>query len=302
RGDSATRGPGSKIENPMTPGHGGSGYWRPGSSGSGSEGNWGSGTTGSDDTGTWGAGSSRPSSGSGNLKPSNPDWGEFSEFGGSSSPATRKEYHTGKLVTSKGDRELLISNEKRPGSVSTTHRSCSKVITKTVIGPDGRTEVNKEVVTSEDGSDCGETDFAFPSQGSLDEFHMTHRGLSEFFGTDSTGKAFAELTKNHESRRQSMDSDSDIFRDLESDSHHFEVPELRPSSSKTSSYSKKTVTSSRGKTTVESKSLKLGDEAVSVKDGEEVRRATTTTRRGQAKGRVTRGIHTSPLGKPSLRP
>ncbi|MBO8759775.1 hypothetical protein INO94_15800, partial [Staphylococcus aureus] len=69
----------------------------------------------------------------------------------SSSPATRKEYHTGKAVTSKGDKELLIGKEKVTSSgTSTTHRSNSKTITKTVTGHDGRRAVVKEVITSVD--------------------------------------------------------------------------------------------------------------------------------------------------------
>lgn len=270
RADSATRGPGSKIENPMSPGHGGSGYWRPGSSGSGSDGNWGSGTTGSDDTGTWGAGSSRPSSGSGNLKPSNPDWGEFSEFGGSSSPATRKEYHTGKLVTSKGDKELLIGNEKITSTgTSTTRRSCSKTITKTVLGNDGHREVVKEVVTSDDGSDCGDgmdLDPTHSFSGRLDELSRMHPDLGSFYDS-----RFGLLTSNFK-EFGSKTSDSDIFTDIENPSSH--VPEFS-SSSKTSTVRKQVT-----------KSYKMADEAGSEahQEGE-----TRTTKRGRA--RTMRGIH-----------
>uniref|UniRef100_A0A8I6A5L4 Fibrinogen alpha chain n=1 Tax=Rattus norvegicus TaxID=10116 RepID=A0A8I6A5L4_RAT len=264
RGDSATRGPGSKIENPMTPGHGGSGYWRPGSSGSGSDGNWGSGTTGSDDTGTWGAGSSRPSSGSGNLKPSNPDWGEFSEFGGSSSPATRKEYHTGKLVTSKGDKELLIGNEKVTSTgTSTTRRSCSKTITKTVLGNDGHREVVKEVVTSDDGSDCGDgmdLGLTHSFSGRLDELSRMHPELGSFYDS-----RFGSLTSNFK-EFGSKTSDSDIFTDIENPSSH--VPEFS-SSSKTSTVRKQVT-----------KSYKMADEAASEahQEGD-----TRTTKRGRAR-------------------
>ncbi|MCP6497637.1 hypothetical protein NL476_27085, partial [Klebsiella pneumoniae] len=73
------------------------------------------------------------------------------------SPATKKEYHTGKSVTPTGDKELLIRNEKvTSGGSSTTRHSCSKTVTKTVKGADGRLEVVKEVTTSDDGSDCGD--------------------------------------------------------------------------------------------------------------------------------------------------
>lgn len=272
RGDSATRGPGPKIENPMSPGHGGgSGSWRPGSSGSGSDGNRGPGTTGSIGTGTWSGGSSRPDSGSGNLRPSNPDWGEFSEFGGSSSPATRKEYHTEKVVTSKGDKELLIGNEKVTSSgTSTTRRSCSKTITKTVSGENGRREVVKEVVTSDDGSDCGDAmDLGLTHSfgGRLDELHPDH---DAFFGS-----RFGSLTSNFKefgSKTHAIGSDSDFFTDIEDPSSH--VPEFS-SSSKTSTVRKQIT-----------KSYKMADEAGSEahQEGE-----TRTTKRGRA--RTMRGIH-----------
>lgn len=219
--------------------------------------------------------------------PSQPDWGEFEEVPGSVNPGAKKDYHTDKLVSSKTEKELLIGNEKRPSSTSKIRRSCSKVVTKTVIGADGRKEVKEEVVTSEDGADCGDTDFSFSRTGGLGDFPSD---LSDFFNTDSTRKTFEELTRGFDSKRQSMGSSSDIFRDLEeSDSHHFEVPELS-SSSKTSSYSRKTVTTSKGSSTVES-----GDE------DHEARRA-TTTRKGKTRSRTTRGIHTSPLEKLSLSP
>ncbi|XP_004606303.2 fibrinogen alpha chain [Sorex araneus] len=273
---------------------GGAGSWNPDSSHPGGAGSWGPDSSHPGGAGSWNPGSSQPgsyrpeSSGHGNTRPSQPDWGEYDEVPGSENPGTKKEYHTDKLVTSKGERELLIGDEKRPGSTTTTtRRSCSKVITKEVTGPDGSKKINKEVITSEDGADCGDMDHMFPGMGSLGDLHRRYPDLREFFDTDSTGKTFAEMTKHTESRRQSMDADSDIFRDLESESHHFGVPEL-PSSSKTSSYSKKTVTTSRGSSTVESKSLKLGDEAESVKDREESRRG---TRRGQTKGRATRDCH-----------
>lgn len=268
RGDSPTRGPGAKAENPTNPGPGGSGFWRPGS-----DGNRGPGTTGSDDTGVWGTGSSRPDSGSGNLRPSNPDWGEFSEFGGSSSPATRKEYQTGKLVTSKGEKELLIGNEKVISSgTSTTRRSCSKTITKTVIGNDGRREVVKEVVTSDDGSNCGDAmdlDMTHSFSGSLDELSQRHPDHASFFD-----RHFGLISSNFKEfgSKTQVDSDSDIFSAIEDPSSH--VPEFS-SSSKTSA--------------VRKHSYKMADEAGSEahQEGE-----TQTTKRGRARARPMRGIDT----------
>ncbi|EDL15424.1 fibrinogen, alpha polypeptide, isoform CRA_b, partial [Mus musculus] len=274
RGDFATRGPGSKAENPTNPGPGGSGYWRPGNSGSGSDGNRNPGTTGSDGTGDWGTGSPRPGSDSGNFRPANPNWGVFSEFGDSSSPATRKEYHTGKAVTSKGDKELLIGKEKVTSSgTSTTHRSCSKTITKTVTGPDGRREVVKEVITSDDGSDCGdatELDISHSFSGSLDELSERHPDLSGFFDNH-----FGLISPNFKEFGSKTHSDSDILTNIEDPSSH--VPEFS-SSSKTSTV-KKQVT----------KTYKMADEAGSEahREGE-----TRNTKRGRARARPTRGIDT----------
>ncbi|XP_028645301.1 fibrinogen alpha chain [Grammomys surdaster] len=282
RGDSATHGPGSKTENPTSPGSGGSGYWRPGSSGSGSDGNRSPGTTGSDGTRDWGTGSSRPGSGSGNFRPSNPDWGEFSEFGGSSSPATRKEYHTDKLVTSKGDKELLIGKEKVTSSgTSTTRRSCSKTITKTVIGNDGRREEVKEVVTSDDGSDCGDAidlGMTHSFSGRLDELSRRHPDHADFF--DSHFGSLSSNFKEFGSKTHALGSDYDIFSDTEDPSSHVS------SSSKTSTVRKQIT-----------KSYKMSDEAGSEahQEGE-----TRTTKRGQAKARAMRDcddvLQTHPSG------
>lgn len=219
---------------------------------------------------------------------------------GSVTPGTKKEYHTSKLVTSKGDKELLIGNEKvSSGSTTTTRRSCSKTITKTIIGPDGRKEVTKEVVNSEDGSDCGDLPHTFG--GSLDDIRSRHPDLESFFGTASTGNIFpGGLSPSHrefESRTHALGSESDIFT-------HLRVPELS-SGGKTSTHSKQFSSSSttynRGDSTFESKGYKAAGEA-----GTEVEHETLkggyTTKRGHAKVRSARGIHTSPLGKTSLTP
>lgn len=100
------------------------------------------------------------------------------------SPGTKKEYHhTGKLVTSEGGKELLIGKEKiTSGGLTSSHSSCSKTITKTVIGSDGRKEVTKEVVTSEDGSDCGgATDFGLTESRMLPGFeaHSHHTSVTQ---------------------------------------------------------------------------------------------------------------------------
>uniref|UniRef100_A0A8C4PQU8 Fibrinogen alpha chain n=1 Tax=Equus asinus TaxID=9793 RepID=A0A8C4PQU8_EQUAS len=264
--------------NPGSSQPGSSGPWTSGSSGLGSASTWnpGSSEPGSDgprNSGTgsgsiWSSGSSQPtrvrpdSSGHGNTRPINPDWGTFEEVSGSVSPGTKKEYHTSKLVTSKGDKELLIGGEKvTSGSTTTTRRSCSKTVTKTVIGPDGRKEVTKEVVNSEDGSDCGEAvelDLfrTFPGEGSLDGLFHGHPDEAAFFDSFS-------------SKTQSMGLGSDGF----TDSHHFGVPEY-PSSST-------------------SKSFKMADEAGSKADPEDPRGAHAT------KGNCDDVLQTHPSGAQS---
>lgn len=201
RGDSAARGAGSAPETPRKPGPGSSGNPKPGSSGPG------------------GAGirsHERPdSTGHGSVRPDNPDWGTFSESSESRSPGTKEEYHhTGKLVTTEGGKELLIGKEKViSGGLTSSRSSCSKTITKTVIGAGGHKEVTKEVVTSEDGSDCGDaTDldsFHTSSRGSLDEFRRRFPDEAAFFDSLPGSKEF-----------HSMGSTSDPFGNLEETSSH----------------------------------------------------------------------------------
>ncbi|EFB26557.1 hypothetical protein PANDA_001740, partial [Ailuropoda melanoleuca] len=322
---SGSTGPGSTRPGSTEPGS--DGTWSSGSTGTGSTGTWSSGSTGtgstsswsSGSTGTWSSGSAgagsagtwnpessesgsfRPDSlGHGN-RPTNPEWGKFEEVSGSVTPGTKKEYHTSKLVTSKGDKELLIGNEKvSSGSTTTSRRSCSKTVTKTIIGPDGRKEVTKEVVNSEDGSDCGDLPHTFG--GSLDDIRSRHPDLESFFGTASTGNIFpGGLSPSHrefESRTHSLGSESDIFT-------HLRVPELS-SGGKTSTHSKQFSSSSttynRGDSTFESKSYKAAGEA-----GTEVEHETLkggyTTKRGHAKVRSARDcddvLQTHPSGAQS---
>ncbi|XP_004772068.1 fibrinogen alpha chain [Mustela putorius furo] len=319
RGDTASHGTGSVPENPRNPGSstpGSSGTWNPGSTRPDSDGSWSSGSTGttsssswssgsSVSTGTWNAGSTgtgstgpwspgssesgsfRPDSvGHGNSRPINPDWGKFEEVSGSVTPGTKKEFHTGKLVTSKGDKELVIGNERvTSGSGTTTRRSCSKTVTKTVIGPDGHKEVTKEVVNSEDGSDCGDLPHSFA--GSLDDLHSRHPDLESFFGTSSTRNIFpGALSPSHrefDSRTHALGSESDIFT-------HFGASEF-PSSGKTSSHSKQFSSSSttfnRGDSTFESKSYKVAGEA-GTEEEHETLKGGYTTKRGHAKVRSAR--------------
>nr|XP_019588792.1 PREDICTED: fibrinogen alpha chain [Rhinolophus sinicus] len=254
RGDSASHGTGSAPENPRNPGPGSTGNRKPGSSRPGGA----------------GPGSFRPeSSGHGNTRPTNPDWGTFEELSESTSLGTRKEYPTGKLVSSEGSKELLIADEKViSGSPTSSRRSCSKTIIKTIVGPDGRRKETKEVVNSEDGSDCGGTPdldlFHTLHDGiGLDDFRHRHPAAAAFFDMDSTGKAFSAFRES-DSRTQSMGSASDRntgLRDISS--HHHGVPELLPGG-KTSRRSKivtSSMTSSKGDSTYESKIYRMGEEA-----------------------------------------
>ena len=303
RGDSVSQGTGLAPGSPRKPGTssignvkpgsygpGSSGTWNPGRPEPGSAGTWNPGRPEPGSAGTWntgGSGSSsfRPdSSGHGSIRPSSPDWGTFREEGSVSS-GTKQEFHTGKLVSTKGDKELLIDNEKvASGHTTTTRRSCSKVITKTVTNADGHTETTKEVVKSEDGSDCGEADFDWHHTLS------TRDNLDDFFGRtrdDFFTRKFHEF---------------DGKTGLESDAAG--LGELGSSSSKTSSHSKQFVSSSttvnRGGSAIESKLFKMADEAESLEDLGF--KGAHTTQKGHAKARPARGIHTSPLGEPSLTP
>ncbi|XP_072580992.1 fibrinogen alpha chain [Vulpes vulpes] len=305
---SGSIGPGST--GPGSTGTWSSGSTGPGTTGPGSTGTWSSGSTrpgntGLGSTGTWSSGSSdsesfRPGSiGHGNTRPTNPEWGTFEEVSGSVTPGLKNEFHTGKLVTSKGEKELLIGNEKvTSGSTATTRHACSKTVTKTVIGPDGRKEVTKEVVNSEDGSDCGDLSHAFA--GSLDDLHARHPDLESFFGTSIVKTPPGILLpsrKEFDHKTHIMGSESDIFTNIG-------APEF-PSSGKTSSHSKQFVTSSttynRGDSAFESKSYKGAGEAGTEAE-REIFRGEYSIKRGHAKARPARGIRTSPLGKPSLTP
>ncbi|KAL0593912.1 Fibrinogen alpha chain [Plecturocebus cupreus] len=269
-GSTGTWNPGSSgsgstgNENPENSRPGSTGTWNSGSSGSGSTGTWTSGSSATGSTGHWssGSGSFRPdSSGFGNTRPTNPDWGTFEEVPGNVSPGTKKEYHTDKLVTSKGEKELMVGNKKvTSGSTTTTRHLCSKTVTKTVIGPDGHKEVTKEVVTSEDGSDCPEAiDFGTLSgMGTLDEFRRRNPDEASFFDAASTGKTleslFSSRFREFDDETESMGSESGIFTDR--GSHHPGFREF-PSSGKTSSHSKQFVSSttySKGGSTIQSKS------------------------------------------------
>ncbi|KAF0877649.1 FIBA protein, partial [Crocuta crocuta] len=308
-------GPGSSgAWNPGSSGPGSSGTWNPGSSGPGSAGSWNTGSSGAstggawhtESTGSWSTGSSQPGSfrpdslGRGDTRPTKHEWGIFEEVSGSVSPGTKKEYHTGKLVTSKGEKELLTGNEKvTSGGTTTTRHSCSKTVTKTVTGPDGRKEVIKEVVNSEDPSDC---DLSHTFSGSLDGLHSRHPDLTSFFESALTGSKFSSVLtptlREFERNTQSMGSESDIFT-------HLGEREL-PSSGKTSTHSKQLVTSSkvynRGDSTFESKSFKVAGEAGSEEEHEVFREA-YATKRGHAKARPARDcddvLQTHPSGAQS---
>ncbi|XP_070241731.1 fibrinogen alpha chain [Bos mutus] len=277
--------------NPGRPEPGSAGTWNPGRPEPGSAGTWNPGRPEPGSAGTWntassGSSSFRPdSSGHGNIRPSSPDWGTFREEGSVSS-GTKQEFHTGKLVTTKGDKELLIDNEKvTSGHTTTTRRSCSKVITKTVTNADGRTETTKEVVKSEDGSDCGDADFdwhhSLSTRGKLDDFFL--RNKDDFFTRSS-----------HE-----FDGRTGLEPDVAA------LGESGSSSSKTSTHSKQFVSSSttvnRGGSAIESKHFKMEDEAESLEDLGF--KGAHGTQKGHAKARPARDcydvLQTHPSGAQS---
>ncbi|XP_054418274.1 fibrinogen alpha chain [Pteronotus mesoamericanus] len=252
RGDSASYGTDSTPEKPRNPEPGSTGHWKPGSSGHSGAGTWDSGSSRPSGTDTWshtsvGTGSFRPdSSVHGNTRPTNPDWGTFDEDSGSLSTGTRKEhYHTDKLVTSEGGKELLIRKEKvSSGGPTSGHRySCFKTITKTVTGADGRREVTKEVVNSEDGSDCGDAadlgSFTLSGRGSLDDLRLRFPEEAALLDLDSTGKLLSlPLVKEFESKTQHMGS-SDTFTDLgETSSRHVKETSLDVRGTRTSTRSR----------------------------------------------------------------
>ncbi|KAM5255821.1 fibrinogen alpha chain [Ctenodactylus gundi] len=268
RGDSV--GPGTLgTEGSRNPRPSGGGHWNPGSSspshsGNRNPGSFRPGGTGTRNPGSSGPGSFRPDSPSyGSSRPDSPDWGEFEEISGSINPGTKKEYHTDKLVTTKGDKELLIGKEKvSSAGTTTTRHSCSKTVTKTVIGPDGRKQVTKEVVNSEDAADCGDTTDlemlpGFSTHGSLHEFARRHPEEASFFDLSSSGKTFSPLFSEFDGKTQSMGSDSIFSETGATGSHSFGVPEFSTSHRKIVTSS----TTSKGGSTYETKSLKMADEA-----------------------------------------
>ncbi|XP_012639095.2 fibrinogen alpha chain [Microcebus murinus] len=295
-----------------------SGHWSTGSSGSGSTGHWnpgssGPGSPGNRNPGSSGSGSFRPdSSGYGSTKPTNPDWGTFEEVSGSVSPGTKKEYHTGKLVTSKGGKESLTGNEKvTSGSTTIKRSSCSKTVTKTVTRPDGQKVVTKEVVTSDDGSDCVDAEELppFTGLGGLDEFRLRHPEEAAFFETSSfTGKtspsSLESLFQGFGSKSEARGSESDIFTNLgATSSHHSGAPEFPPSGN-TLRHNKQFVTSSsttynKGGSTFETKSFKMADEAGSEAD----LKGAHGIKRGHARSRPSRDcddvLQTHPSGAQS---
>nr|XP_003476871.1 fibrinogen alpha chain [Cavia porcellus] len=340
RGDSTSYGPGSDTESPRKPvpvgsgpwtvggsgpgsdrnrgpgssPSGGSGHWIPGSSGPGSDqspvsspsggsGHWSSGVYVPTQSGNSASGSFKPDSpGYGSTRPANPDWGHFEEGTGSLSSGTRKEYHTEKLI--KGDKELSIGKDKATSAstgTTTTRHSCTKTITKTVVGPDGHKKVTKEVVNSEDPADCaGGPDLGmlhgFSAHSSLDEFARTHPGAASFFDTSSSGKvtSFSSLPstslKEYSSKTQSMGTESGFFPG-DTGSHTFDVPEY--STGMSTSHTKQVSSSksySTGSSTFERKSLKMSDQAGGAEDYKD-EGDTHSIKRSPVKTRLSRDCH-----------
>ncbi|XP_037686795.1 fibrinogen alpha chain [Choloepus didactylus] len=274
---------GSPSPGTWSPGSSGSdsaGAWKPGSSGSGSSGSWSTGSSSHSSSSSWsstssGHGSSRPdSSGYGSTRPTKPDWHEFEEVSGSIRPGAEKEFHTGKQVTTTGTKELLIGGEKvTSGGTTTTRHSCTKTVTRTTVGADGRKEVVKEVVNSEDGSDCGdavELDLFHTGRGSLSDFRLRHPEEAAFFETDLTGKTSSRVSVS----AFKGDSESDIFKRF-GETHSLPLGSHELPSSKQFGTSVK-----EGVSTFETKSytVKEGAESEALREGYSTKRGHTRTR------------------------
>ncbi|XP_068961115.1 fibrinogen alpha chain [Petaurus breviceps papuanus] len=283
------------------------GNYRPESPGSAISGTQKPGSTGSWHRETSASGSFRPdSSGHGSSRPANPDWGHHDwsrqeESLKLSGTLTRGEgLYTSKLLSG-GDKEFVLSKEKATsGGTTTTRHACSKTITKTIVGPDGRKEVTKEVVNSEDGADCGDipdfnfehpdssSSLSFTGISSLDEFHRLHPEHARFFGTGSSGTRFHGTSSRGDSGygsetsrvSSSKVSGSHLDDGDTDDLHSFEFGEPDFSSQGEGSVSHKTVISSSKSFSKGSKSLKMADEA----DGKTHREESTFIQARSSKG------------------
>ncbi|MCP6565028.1 hypothetical protein NL503_26965, partial [Klebsiella pneumoniae] len=104
---------------------------------------------------------------------------------------------------------------------------------------------------------------------------------------DSSLDSISSNAKQFGGKTHIMGPDSGIFTDIEDTRSH--VPDFS-SSSKTSTVRKQHIT----------KSYKLADEAGTEAEHESLEGSLTTTKRGRAKSRTSRGIRPSPLEKSSL--
>ncbi|XP_038611020.1 fibrinogen alpha chain-like [Tachyglossus aculeatus] len=225
-------------------------------------------------------------------KPGNPSWGHTRWEGSSRETAGSTSFgsgstHSSKLFTSGSGKEFPVGSKDTPGLFTTKRRSCSKTVTKTIVnGPDGPKEVTKEVLTSDDGSDCsdmpdvgfdlgggsifssrGTSDGAFEGRGDVNT-RLTD-GLSFFdpgatgtrYQGPSTGRGDSKFGTQHSF---SQKSESDTFMehgdDETEDFSHFGTPDFTPSKTQGVTSTKTVVSSSstfsRDGSTFETKSYK----------------------------------------------
>ncbi|XP_043825633.1 fibrinogen alpha chain-like [Dromiciops gliroides] len=241
----------------------------------------------------------------------NMDWSRHEETASGGSLSKGGGLQISKQI-SEGDKAFVLSREKDTSGTTTTtkHRACSKMFRKTTMDPDGREEVTKEVVNSEDGADCGDmpdfdfghpdgSSFSFTGIGSLDEFRRLHPDRADFFGIGSTGtrsqsashrgdSSFASATSHGSSTKVTGlhrgDGDTDDWSLF-----NFGEPEF---STQSESSSRKTVVSSSKTLSQGSKSMKMADEA----DGDAQREKISfiqvrSSKRSHGRTRTARGIH-----------
>ncbi|XP_007496272.1 fibrinogen alpha chain [Monodelphis domestica] len=243
------------------------------------------------------------------------DWSRVEEPSGDVSSKASGTFHMSKEVSG-GEKEFVLSGEKaKSGATTITRRSCSKTITKTVVGPDGNKQMTKEVINSKDGDDCSDFDFEHPEEGSftftglssLDEFHRRHPEHAAFFNTDSTGTRFHSTTHRGDSSyvsETSQGAGSKIF--TQDSGSHLDIgePDFFPHREASTSSSHKTSVSSSKIFSKGSKNFKMADEA----EGEFLREEGTfiqarSSKRSQSRDRSARDcddvLQIHPSGAPS---
>ncbi|XP_016083774.2 fibrinogen alpha chain [Ornithorhynchus anatinus] len=225
-------------------------------------------------------------------KPGNPSWGNTRWEGSSRETAGSMKFGTGsshssKFFTSGPGKEFPVGSKDTSGLFTTKRSSCSKTVTKTIVnGPEGPKEVTKEVLTSDDGSDCSDlagvgfdlgTGGIFNSRGTPDgtsegrgDFNSRLTDALSFFESSATGTRYQGLnpgrgdSKFGTQHSHSQKSESDTFMEhgdgRSEDFSHIDTPDFTPSKTQGVTSTKTVVSSSssfsRDGSTFETKSYK----------------------------------------------